>query len=63
MDLWLNGKVVLQSFKIYQGGRHMSSGDMVLWLKTGDKVWLQAANGTTGMSTKSFFSGHMLYGV
>lgn len=41
----------------------MSSGDMVLWLKTGDKVWLQAANGTTGMSTKSFFSGHMLYGV
>lgn len=41
----------------------MSSGDMVLKLEEGDTVWLEASDGTTGLSTKSFFSGHLLFPV
>lgn len=63
VDLWCNKKLVLRSFKVYLGGRHMSSGDMVLRLQTGDKVWLEATAGTTGLSTKSFFSGHLLFAL
>ena len=58
-----NGEVVLGSFKSYQGGQHLSSGDTVLHLAEGDEVWLEASGGTVGMSTRSHFSGHLLYVV
>ncbi|KAM9338666.1 protein HP-25 homolog 2-like [Symphorus nematophorus] len=63
VDLWCNKQLVLRSFRVYQGGRHMSSGDTVLRLEAGDRVWLEAADGTNGLSTKSFFSGRLLYTV
>nr|XP_046231743.1 eosinophil peroxidase isoform X1 [Scatophagus argus] len=63
VDLWRNKELVLRSGSVYQGGRHLSSGDTVLWLEAGDKVWLDAAGGTTGLSTESFFSGHLLFTV
>lgn len=63
VNLWKNKVVVFRSFRVYQGGHHLSSGDTVLRLKTGDKVWLEATYGNTVMSTKSFFSGHMLYAL
>ncbi len=63
VDLWRNNKVVLRGFKVFQGGQYLSSGDTVLQLEKGDKVWLDASEGTTGLSTKSFFSGHLLFAV
>lgn len=63
VDLWHNKQLVLRGFKVYQGGRHLSSGDMVMKLEMGDKVWLEATDGTAGLSAKSFFSGRMLYAV
>lgn len=61
VNLWKNKVLVFRSFRVYQGGHHLSSGDTVLRLKTGDKVWLEVTNGNTVLSTKSFFSGHLLY--
>ncbi|AWP15193.1 putative eosinophil peroxidase-like isoform 2 [Scophthalmus maximus] len=61
VDLWLNSKLVLQGFRVNQGGHNLSSGDTLLRLKTGDKVWLEAGNGTVGLSTRSFFSGRLLF--
>lgn len=61
VNLWKNKAVAFRSFRVYQGGHHLSSGDTVLRLKRGDKVWLEAANRNTVVSTRSFFSGHMLY--
>ncbi|KAI3362364.1 hypothetical protein L3Q82_012664, partial [Scortum barcoo] len=55
VDLWCNNKVVLCSFKVYQGPHHLSSEDTLLHLEKGDKVWLDTSEGTTGLSTKSFF--------
>ncbi|XP_050928847.1 eosinophil peroxidase [Lates calcarifer] len=63
VDLWCNSKLVLHGFKVYQGGRHVTSGDTVLRLNEGDKVWLAASDGITGLSTKSSFSGHLLFPV
>lgn len=61
MDLWRNKELVLRGFRVFQGGRQITSGDMVLYLEAGDKVWLEASNGTIGLSITSFFSGHLLF--
>lgn len=61
VDLWRNKQLVLHGLKEYQGGHRLSSGDTVLRLEKGDKVWLEASDGTSGLSTKSFFSGHLLF--
>lgn len=45
---WRNKKLALRGFKVYQGGRYVSAGKMVLRLKTGDKVWVEATHGNTG---------------
>lgn len=63
MDLWCNDKVVLRGYPVHQGGRHAASGDIVLRLKVGDRVWLEAKEGTKGLSTKSYFSGHLVFAV
>lgn len=63
VNLWRNKEMVLRSFKVYVGGLHLSSGDIVLRLQTGDKVWLEVTDGTNGLSTKSYFSGHLLFAV
>ncbi|XP_074546416.1 protein HP-25 homolog 2-like [Halichoeres trimaculatus] len=63
MDLWCNNKVVLHGYPVHQGGRHTASGDTVLRLEEGDRVWVEAKEGMKGLSTKSYFSGHLLYAV
>ncbi|XP_059213553.1 eosinophil peroxidase [Centropristis striata] len=63
VDLICNNVVVLRSFKVYQGGHHLASGDTVVQLALGDRVWLEATDGSTGLSTKSYFSGHLLFVV
>lgn len=63
VELKQNDRLVQRSVNIYRGGHHLSTGDAVLWLKTGDQMWLEAANGTTGLSPKSFFSGHLVFAV
>lgn len=63
INLHRNDEMVLHSLKVYQGGYHLSSGDTVLQLEAGDTVWLEASDGTSGLSTKSFFSGHLLFPV
>lgn len=61
MDLHCNDKVVLHSYPIYQGGRLLASGETVLQLQLGDKVWVEARDGISGLSTKSHFSGHLVF--
>lgn len=63
VDLWRNGELVLHGFKVYQGGRQTTTGDTVLQLEPGDRVWMEAGEGTNGLSTNSFFSGHLLFAV
>ncbi|XP_071386826.1 eosinophil peroxidase isoform X1 [Centroberyx affinis] len=63
VDLWRNGELVLHSYKFFQGGRQTSTGDTVLQLEQGDRVWVEASGGTNGLSTSSSFSGHLLYSV
>ncbi|XP_042365182.1 eosinophil peroxidase isoform X1 [Plectropomus leopardus] len=63
VDLLVNSKPALHSFNVYQGGHHLSSGDIVLRLEEGDQVWLEANEGTIGLNTQSHFSGHLLYPV
>ncbi|KAG8010666.1 Eosinophil peroxidase, partial [Nibea albiflora] len=62
-ELQCNEKTILRGFRVYFGGRHLASGDTVIRLDKGDKVWLEATDGTYGLSTQSYFSGHLLYTV
>lgn len=61
--MWHNNQLVLRGFKVYQSGHHQSSGETVLRLEMGDTVRLESSSGTYGLSTKSFFSGHLLFAV
>lgn len=63
MDLLCNNKVVLHGYPVHQGGRRTASGDTMLRLEKGDRVWLEAKEGTKGLSTKSYFSGHLMFAV
>lgn len=60
VELWHNDKLVLRGYRVYQGRYFLSSGETVLQLQAGDKVWLEATGGNSGLSTKSFFSGRQL---
>ncbi|KAG7223962.1 hypothetical protein INR49_015219 [Caranx melampygus] len=61
VDMWLNNKLALSSVKVHKNNHSTSSGDTVLWLKEGDTVYLKASQRTISMSTRSFFSGRLLY--
>lgn len=63
VDLWRNNTMAVSSVKVYEGSTSISSGDTVLRLEEGDTVYLRANKWTNSMSTKSFFSGHLLYPV
>ncbi|XP_056259507.1 eosinophil peroxidase isoform X1 [Seriola aureovittata] len=63
VDLWHNNKLAMYSVKVYQRGQRTSSGDTMLRLEKGDQVYLRASKGTYGLSTKSFFFGHLLFSV
>ncbi|KAJ8347032.1 hypothetical protein SKAU_G00284330 [Synaphobranchus kaupii] len=61
IDLYHNGRVVLHSFTTQQNGYIASSGSTVSELRQGGRVWLQANYGGNGMTTDSYFSGHLLF--
>lgn len=61
VNLLRNGVVELFGFSGYQGDLHIFSGEMVLLLEVGDRVWLEATEGITGLSPQSFFLGHLSF--
>ncbi|KAM7369063.1 hypothetical protein PAMP_013362 [Pampus punctatissimus] len=61
VNLWRNKKLVLRGFNVYKEGYFLSSGDMELRLESGDQVRLEVNNETSGLSPKSYFSGHLLF--
>lgn len=60
VSLWHNNKMVLQSFRAFVG-RYLLTGNIVLKLEAGDTVYLQSSRGSDGLSSKSFFTGHLLF--
>lgn len=60
VNLWHNNVMVLQSFKAFVG-RYLLTGNIVLKLEKGDTVKLESSRGTIGLSSRSFFTGHLLF--
>ncbi|XP_040897759.1 eosinophil peroxidase-like [Toxotes jaculatrix] len=61
VDLVRNGELVLHSFTTRQNGFISASGNTYIKLQRGDKVWLVANHGGNGLTSDSFFSGHLLF--
>nr|XP_019956653.1 PREDICTED: eosinophil peroxidase-like [Paralichthys olivaceus] len=61
IDLMHNGKLIVHSFTTKQSGRITASGNVYIKLEKGDMVWLLANQGGNGLSSDSFFSGHLLF--
>ncbi|XP_058493226.1 eosinophil peroxidase-like [Solea solea] len=61
VDLMHNGKLVLHSFTTRQSGYITASGNVYIKLKQGDEVYLLANYGGNGLTSDSFFSGHLLF--
>ncbi|XP_061585165.1 eosinophil peroxidase-like [Cololabis saira] len=61
IDLLRNGHLILHSFTTRQSGYISASGSTFIKLNKGDKVWLVANHGGNGLTTDSFFSGHLLF--
>ncbi|XP_015257312.1 PREDICTED: eosinophil peroxidase-like [Cyprinodon variegatus] len=60
VDLLRNGELILHSFTTRHSGYISASGSTFIKLERGDRVWLVANHGGTGLTTDSFFSGHLL---
>lgn len=58
-----NKQVVTKSFVAKQGNMFTSTGDTVLELEAGDKLWLEVSKGADSLSASSFFSGYLLFTV
>ena len=56
VELWRDQTLVLH----ISVSHFLSSGRAELRLKTHDKMWPEAADGSEDLSTKTFFSGHLL---
>lgn len=63
VDLRRNGELVLHSFTTQQKGYITATGGTLIKLNKGDKVWLAANYGGTGLTADSYFSGHLLFTV
>uniref|UniRef100_A0A8C7Z8F6 Eosinophil peroxidase n=1 Tax=Oryzias sinensis TaxID=183150 RepID=A0A8C7Z8F6_9TELE len=61
VDLLQNGKLILHSYTTQQNGYVSASGSTFIKLQRGDKVWLVANNGGNGLTSDSYFSGHLLF--
>uniref|UniRef100_A0A3B3UI96 Eosinophil peroxidase-like n=1 Tax=Poecilia latipinna TaxID=48699 RepID=A0A3B3UI96_9TELE len=61
VDLLHNGKLILHSFTTRQSGYITASGSTFIKLAKGDRVWLIANHGGNGLTSDSFFSGHLLF--
>ncbi|KAK6313201.1 hypothetical protein J4Q44_G00165480 [Coregonus suidteri] len=60
VDLRKNGQLVLHSFTTQQTGYITATGGTLLQLNKGDKIWLSANYGGNGITSDSFFSGHLI---
>ncbi|XP_035999617.1 eosinophil peroxidase-like [Fundulus heteroclitus] len=61
VDLLRNGELILHSFTTRQSGYITASGSTFIKLEKGDRVWLVANRGGNGLTSDSFFSGHLLF--
>ncbi|KAL7847981.1 hypothetical protein AOLI_G00226990 [Acnodon oligacanthus] len=62
VTLQRNRAVVLSSVASQQSpGRLTYSGQTVLQLNTGDRIRLEASLGSNGLSTDSYFNGHLIF--
>ncbi|XP_037536327.1 eosinophil peroxidase [Nematolebias whitei] len=61
IDLLHNGKLILHSFTTKQSGYVTASGSTFVKLEKRDRVWLVAKDGANGLTSDSFFSGHLLF--
>ncbi|XP_051972695.1 eosinophil peroxidase-like isoform X1 [Xyrauchen texanus] len=41
--------------------RTLAEGQVVLTLQTGDRVWIETSRGANGITSSSYFSGHILF--
>ncbi|XP_073322530.1 eosinophil peroxidase-like [Pagrus major] len=62
VDLLRNGEVVVHSFTSIQKKGHVTaSGNTIVKLEKGDRVFLLAKQGANGVLSDSYFSGHLLF--
>uniref|UniRef100_A0A6Q2X2F0 C1q domain-containing protein n=1 Tax=Esox lucius TaxID=8010 RepID=A0A6Q2X2F0_ESOLU len=61
VDLLKNGKLVLHGFTTNQNSLITATGDTLLQLKKGDRIWLAANRGGIGLTSDSYFSGHLIF--
>lgn len=61
VDLMRNGVLILHSYTTRQTGYITASGSSYIRLEKGDKVWLVANHGANGLTSDSYFSGHLLF--
>ena len=61
VDMRCNGELVAHTFTTRQNGYITASGGVVLKLHQGDRVWLQANYGASGITADSYFLGHLLF--
>ncbi|XP_053276431.1 eosinophil peroxidase [Pleuronectes platessa] len=61
IDLMRNGELIVHSFTTRQSNRITASGNVYVKLGKGDKVYLLANHDGNGLTSDSFFSGHLLF--
>ncbi|XP_035021689.1 eosinophil peroxidase [Hippoglossus stenolepis] len=61
VDLIHNGKLIVHSFTTRHSGYITASGNAYIKLQKGDKVCLLANHDGNGLTSDSFFSGHLLF--
>ncbi|XP_068167965.1 eosinophil peroxidase-like [Antennarius striatus] len=61
LSLMCNYTVIMESFTSRQNNFITSSGSVIYNIKVGDRVWLMADHGSNGLTSDSYFTGHLLY--
>lgn len=61
VDLMRNGQLILHSYTTRQNGFITATGSVYIKLEGGDRVWLLTRHGKNGLTSDSFFSGHLLF--
>ncbi|TKS78672.1 Eosinophil peroxidase [Collichthys lucidus] len=61
VDLMRNGQLILHSYTTRQNGFITATGSVYIKLERGDRVWLLTRHGKNGLTSDSFFSGHLLF--
>ncbi|KAE8292174.1 Myeloperoxidase [Larimichthys crocea] len=61
VDLMRDGQLILHSYTTRQNGFITATGSVYIKLEGGDRVWLLTRHGKNGLTSDSFFSGHLLF--